>query len=73
MTNPAKKGIHPDWLKMNSIQELVDGLAANAMADSALRQDIEDALLRAQQLECARCSSIARRMNSPCVAGAIGG
>lgn len=72
MTNPAKRGIHPGWLKMNSLQELVERLAANAMADSALRQDIEDALLRAQQLERARCSAIARRMNSPSVAGAIG-
>ena len=42
--------MHPDWKAINTIDELIDGLMANACANIVLREDIKDVIQRAIEL-----------------------
>ena len=45
--------MHPDWAAKTTIQELVDGIVGNAgpRPPEGFRQDVEDALARAIEIE----------------------
>lgn len=50
--------MHKDWANKTTVQGLVDGLSANASADTTLKSDIEDVITRARQLERERCAKV---------------
>ena len=45
--------MHPDWVAKTTIRELVDGIVGNAgpRPPEGFRQDVEDALARAIEIE----------------------